>query len=146
LNGQLNRNKGKSSADQSGLFQFNLSTGGFQLFFHFLRLFLAHTLFDRFGSFIDQRFGILQSKPGDGSDFLDDTDFLVTGGQQDDVNSVFSSAGAAASAPGAAAIMATGAAAETPNFSSICLTISESSSTDILAINSITSSLVRSAI
>mmetsp|Transcript_8473 Transcript_8473/g.4597 ORF Transcript_8473/g.4597 Transcript_8473/m.4597 type:complete len:273 (+) Transcript_8473:5182-6000(+) len=63
-------------------------------------------------------------------------------------NSVFSSALASsvASPLGPAFIIATGAAAETPNFSSSSFTKSERSSTDMLDINSITSFFVISAI
>jgi acetyl-CoA acetyltransferase len=69
---------------------------------------------------LDQVLGFLQAQAGDGADGLDDLDLLLAGsGFRMTVNSVCSSTGAAAAA-GPAAIM-TGAAAVTPNFSSIGL-------------------------
>jgi hypothetical protein len=124
------------------LFYLDLAANRFDFRFHIGGFFFGNTLFQRLRRAFDQFFGLFQTKPGNSANLFDDLDLLTAGLSQDDIEfGLFLNRGVGFTT-GAAAATATGAAAETPNFSSNSLIREESSRTDILAINSMTSSLV----
>jgi len=108
---------------QGASFDFNLGADRLHLGLDLLGLVLGNPLFDRFWGFVHQCLGFLESQRGNRPDFFDDLNFFLSPALvRITSNSVFSSAAGAAAWAGAAAIIAKGAAAETPNFSSSSFT------------------------
>jgi len=67
-----------SARNPSGLLEFNLSTGCFQLGFDFFSFSFGNAFFDSFAAGIHKVFGFFEAQTSDGADFFDDADFLVT--------------------------------------------------------------------
>ena len=66
---------------------FNLSACGFQRCLDLGRFFLGSVVFNRLRSGFNQILGFFQTQVGDGTDFFDHLNLLVTGIGQDDLES-----------------------------------------------------------
>src|SRR6266545_3908728 len=125
----------QSRRSEVALFDFNLCTGGLDLFLDLVRLLLCHAFLDCLGGPFHKRLGFRQAESRhrtanllDHRILFEPISFKITS------KVVFSSAAGAAAPPAAAgpAATATGAAALTPHFSSSCLTNPAICSTDRL--------------
>src|SRR5690554_4269851 len=81
------------------LLEFDLGTSGFELGLELFGFGLVHAFLDSLGSTLDEVLGFLEAQAGDGTDFLDDVDLLITSRRQDNVELVlFFSQGSGSSA------------------------------------------------
>jgi hypothetical protein len=128
------------------LLDFNLGAGFFKLLLGIGCGVLGNGFLNYGRSFIDLGLGFLQAQTSQSADNLDDADLIGASFLQDYVefSLLFFDGLSGGNRSGGKA--ATGAAAETPNFSSSSLMKTDSSNTVMLAINSTTCSLVISAI
>jgi hypothetical protein len=124
---------------KTGLLDFDGRAGGFQILLHLLGVVLGHA-FLHGATGLGEVLGFLQAQAGDGANGLDDFDLLVAGRLQDDgeLGLLFDRQ---RRRPGRRGM--TGAAAETPNFSSMAFTSSITSISDLAAMASTICSLDR---
>src|SRR5208283_1677650 len=71
--------------EKATLLELDLGADLLELGLDLLGLFLARAFLDRLRRAFDEVLGFLEAKAGDGADFLDDLNLLVSGGGQDDV-------------------------------------------------------------
>ena len=121
------------------LLNLHLGAGFFELLLHLLGFVFGDAFFDGLGRAFNERLGFGEAEARELADRLDDLDLLRRRFRRESRRTRSFRLLVPRCAPGAAAIIATGAAAETPYFSSSCLTRSASSRTVSLSICSMSS-------